>query len=152
MNLSDDVLKRTLSIKRTFNAPIALVWEAWSKAEHIVMWWGPPGMETTVKRHEFRVGGSWEYIMKMPDGKDFIAEGTYSSIEDLTLIESSANFKPMTEGVIIQANFEEQGERTAFIFNVIHPTEAYAKQQEDTGFMNGWGSVFDRLEELVSKQ
>ncbi|MDH7445793.1 SRPBCC domain-containing protein [Aquimarina sp. 2201CG14-23] len=143
---------RTLTLKRTFNAPIQLVWEAWSQPEHIVEWWGPKGMETKIVTHDFSIGGSWKYVMLMPDGKEFIADGIYSEIVELKKIISSANFKPMTEGVEIQALFEENGNQTNFTFNVVHPTEAYCKQQEKMGFMNGWGSVFDRLSDFVSKQ
>ncbi len=146
MSNSTDLDARTLSLTRTFKAPISLVWEAWTQAEHIANWWGPKGMNTRVVKHEFKVGGEWEYVMTMPDGSDFISEGIYSEIVELAKIISSANFKPMTEGVEIQALFQANGEHTDFTFNVVHPTEAYCKQQFDRGFMKGWGSVFDRLE------
>ena len=32
---------KTITIERTFEAPIELVWKAWTEAEHIVNWWGP---------------------------------------------------------------------------------------------------------------
>ncbi|MBX2844331.1 MAG: SRPBCC domain-containing protein [Flammeovirgaceae bacterium] len=141
---------RTLTIERTFNAPIKLVWQAWTQPEHIAQWWGPKGMETKVIAHNFKEGGKWKYAMTMPDGNEFIAEGVYSEIVELKKIFSSADFKPMTEGVEVQALFEEKGEQTNFKFNVVHPTAEYCLQQEKMGFMNGWGSVFDRLEELLS--
>ncbi|WP_299437137.1 SRPBCC domain-containing protein [uncultured Aquimarina sp.] len=140
---------RTLSLKRTFNAPIQLVWQAWSRPEHITHWWGPKGMETKIIEHDFSVGGTWKYAMLMPDGSEFIADGIYTEIVELKKIISSANFKPMTEGVEIQALFEEDGDQTKFTFNVVHPTEEYCQQQEKMGFMNGWGSVFDRLKTFV---
>ena len=137
---------RTVSLKRTFNAPIKLVWEAWTQPEHIAQWWGPKGMNTKVIEHDFRVGGKWKYTMEMPDGNEFISEGVYSVIDEFEKIFSSANFKPMTEGVEIQALFEEDGDKTNFTFNVVHATEEYCKQQEKMGIMNGWGAVFDRLD------
>ncbi|MEL6557775.1 MAG: SRPBCC domain-containing protein [Bacteroidota bacterium] len=143
---------RTLTIKRTLKAPVQLVWEAWSEPGHIVKWWGPQGMETKVNKHDFRVGGEWNYSMEMPDGNQFVAEGVYKEIEHLRKIISSADFKPMTEGVEIQAIFEEAGDETVFTFNVVHPTVEYCQQQEQMGFMNGWGSVFDRLEEMLATQ
>ena len=150
MSKTHDTNNRTVSLKRTFNAPIKLVWEAWTQPEHIALWWGPKGMDTKVVEHDFRVGGKWKYTMEMPDGNEFIADGVYSEIVELERIFSSANFKPMTEGVEIQALFEESGDKTNFTFNVVHPTEEYCKQQEKMGIMNGWGSVFDRLETFVS--
>jgi uncharacterized protein YndB with AHSA1/START domain len=150
MKTPSDASSRTLSLKRTFDAPLKLVWSAWTKPEHIAEWWGPKGMKTEIVEHNFKVGGTWKYSMKMPDGSNFIGEGVYSLIVELEKIFSSANFKPMTEGVEIQALFEGNGDKTNFTFNVIHPTEEYCKQQEKMGFYNGWGSTFDRLSTFVS--
>lgn len=150
MSKTNETNNRTLTLKRTFNAPIKLVWEAWTQPEHVALWWGPKGMEIKVVEHDFRVGGKWKYTMEMPEGNEFISDGVYSVIVELKKIFSSANFKPMTEGVEIQALFEENGDKTNFTFNCIHPTEEYCKQQEKMGFYNGWGSVFDRLETFVS--
>lgn len=141
---------RTLTLKRTFDAPVKLVWEAWTRAEHIVQWWGPKGMPLNVVEHNFKVGGKWKYCVAMPDGNEFVAEGVYSVIDQFKKIVSSADFKPMTEGVEIQAIFEAKGNKTDFTFNVVHPTEEYAKQQEAMGFRKGWGSAFDRLGELAA--
>jgi uncharacterized protein YndB with AHSA1/START domain len=142
----NEVSKRMLTLKRTFNAPRELVWEAWTQPEHIIQWWAPKGMNVTVIQHEFKTGGQWQYVMLMPDGNEFISEGVYSEIVEPEKIVTSANFKPMTEGVILHILFEEDGDKTNFTFSVIHPTEEYCKQQEKMGFYNGWGSAFNRLE------
>ena len=145
----DDLKSRTLTLKRVFSAPVSLVWQAWTSPEHIALWWGPKGMNTKVVEHDFRVGGKWKYTMMMPNGSEFITEGQYLEIVELSKIFSSADFKPMTEGVEIQSIFEEDGDKTNFTFNVIHPTVEYCKQQEAMGFYNGWGSTFERLEEYL---
>lgn len=150
MSDTNDLEKRTVTIKRTFNAPVKLVWEAWTDPKHISQWWGPNGMDTQVIAHDFKESGEWKYSMKMPDGNDFITDGVYKEIVEFEKIISSANFRPMTEGVEIQALFEENGNQTNFTFNVVHPTEEYRIQQEKMGILNGWGSVFDRLGEFVS--
>lgn len=150
MSQENDLKNRTLSLKRTFDAPIQLVWEAWTQPEHIALWWGPKGMDVKVVQHDFSVNGQWEYVMQMPDGSNFVSEGVYLEILELQKIISTANFRPMTEGVEIQALFEKNREKTEFTFHCIHPTEEYCKQQEQMGFYNGWGSAFDRLEDFVS--
>jgi uncharacterized protein YndB with AHSA1/START domain len=146
----NEISKRVLTLKRTFNADIKIVWEAWIQPEHIAQWWGPKGMHVNVIQHEFKPGGKWKYVMLMPDGNEFISEGVYSEIIELKKIVTSANFIPMTEGVILQILFEENDDKTNFTFSVIHPTEEYCKQQEKMGFYNGWGSTFNRLETFVS--
>ena len=147
----DELNKRTLTLERTFNAPIQLVWKAWTQPEHISQWWGPKGMDVKVVEHNFKVGGTWKYTMLMPDGNEFITEGVYQEIVEEQRIISTADFKPMTEGVEIQATFEAQGDQTLFTFSVVHPTEEYCKQQEQMGFYNGWGSTFDRLSDFIQK-
>lgn len=146
----NDLAKRTLSLKKTFDAPIELVWEAWTQPEHIAHWWGPKGMSITVVEHNFKVGGKWKYVMPMPNGGEFISEGQYSEIVRFQKIVTSANFRPMTEGVEIRALFEKAGDRTNFTFSVIHPTEEYCRQQEKMGFYNGWGSTFTRFEAMLN--
>lgn len=143
---------KTITIKRTFDAPIEVVWEAWTQAEHIVKWWGPDGIETKIIEHEFTVGGKWKYIMAMPGGKDFIAEGEYIEIKPPGKLVTSANFLPMTEGVIMEVLLEKKLNQTEFTFNVIHKTEEYKLQQEKMGVYNGWGSVFDRLANFLAEK
>lgn len=143
---------RTLTIERTFNAPLKLVWEAWTQAEHIAGWWGPKGMQTEVVEHNFNVGGSWKYAMLMPDGNQFIGEGVYSEIIEFEKIVTSANFRPMTVGVELHVLLEENGDKTNFTFKVVHETAEYCKQQEEMGFYNGWGSTFDRLGDYLGSQ
>lgn len=144
-----DLTNRTLTIEKTFTAPLELVWKAWTESEQIVKWWAPTGMNITVLAHEFKVGGSWKYSMPMPDGNEFISEGTYKEIVAMEKIITSADFKPMTVGVELQAYFKADGETTKFTFKVIHETEEYCKQQEEMGFYNGWGSAFERLSAFV---
>lgn len=141
---------RTLTLKKTMNVPLELVWEAWTQPEHIALWWGPKGMDVKVTEHDFKVGGKWKYVMKMPDGSDFISEGVYSEIVPFRKIVTSANFRPMTEGVELYVLFEANGNKTDFTFSVVHATEEYCKQQEKMGFYNGWGTAFTRLESYLS--
>lgn len=146
-----DLAARTVTIERTFNVPLQLVWDAWTKPEHIKNWWGPKGMETRVEEHNFEVGGKWKYAMAMPDGKDFICDGEYIEIIELKKIKSKANFRPMTINVIIEVHLEEASEGTKFTFKVVHETVAYRDQQEKMGIYNGWGSTFDRLEGILTQ-
>ncbi|MEM9545710.1 MAG: SRPBCC domain-containing protein [Bacteroidota bacterium] len=149
--MQNEFWNRTVKIERTLNAPIELVWEAWTNPEHIVKWWNPRGSDTTIEKHEFKVGGEWRYSMLMPNGRPFIAEGTYLEIIHHQRICSKADFKPMTQGVEIQSIFHAAGDKTEFTFHVVHPSEEYKIQQERMGIQNGWGSVFQRLEEFLTE-
>lgn len=62
---------RELLIKRTLNAPIELVWEVWTKPEHIAQWWGPTGFTNTITKMDMVAGGEWVLTMHGPDGTDY---------------------------------------------------------------------------------
>lgn len=145
----NDLTNRTLTIEKTFDAPLKLVWKAWTESEQIVKWWAPQGMNMTVVEHNFEVGGKWKFSMPMPDGSEFISEGTYKEITEFKKIVTSADFRPMTENVELIAEFEADGDTTKFTFSVVHETPEYCKQQEEMGFYNGWGSAFERLAHMV---
>lgn len=147
---NEDIAKRVLTLTRTFDAPIDLVWEAWTQPEHIAQWWAPKGMKAKVIEHSFKNGGRWKYTVAMPDGSEFVSEGVYSEIVEFKKIVSSANMRPMTEGVEMRILFEKKGDKTHFTFSVVHPTEEYKLAQEKMGFYNGWGTVFDRLGAYVA--
>ena len=150
MSEMNDAKNRALTIEKVFNAPVKLVWDAWTSPEHIMQWWAPKGMKIEVVEHDFRVGGRWKYSMPMPDGSLFVSEGKYLEIEPLKKILTTADFKPMTEGVEMHVLFEEDGDKTHFTFSVVHATEEYCKQQEKMGFYNGWGSAIERMQELLN--
>lgn len=53
---------------REFDAARELVWEAWTKPEHVDQWWGPDGFVTKTESHDFRPDGVWRFTMTAPDG------------------------------------------------------------------------------------
>jgi len=62
---------RSMVITRTFDAPRALVFEAWTDPVHLGQWWGPNGFTTTNVAFDFRPGGVWRFVMHGPDGRDY---------------------------------------------------------------------------------
>ncbi len=151
MTTQENIQDRTLTLKRTISAPIESVWDAWTMAEHIAQWWGPQGIQVNIVKHDFRVGGQWRYTMEMPDGSTLVSDGTYSDIEPPNKLVTSADFQPMTIGVVLEILFQKNGEKTDFKFHVLHPTRAYRKQQEATGFYKGWEAALDRFANYVGQ-
>lgn len=140
--MNQDLQSRTLTIERTFDAPQQLVWDTWTQPEHLAAWWGR-GADVNIEEHDFSQGGKWRYTMPMPNGGEFVSEGIYAEIVPIEKIVTSADFKPMTEGVIMTITLKADGNKTHMTFSVLHPTQEYAQAQEQMGFFNGWGSVFE---------
>jgi len=77
-------------IKRIINAPIALVWDAWTKPEHLVKWWGPQYYTSPSCEVDLAVGGKFIFAMQAPEamgGQVSYSSGTYSRIVPQELLE-----------------------------------------------------------------
>src|SRR5688572_25993035 len=71
-----------LRIVRVFDAPVELVWKAWTDEKHVGNWWGPRGFTLTSKSKEVRPGGKWIYTMHGPNGVDYPNIATYYEVEE----------------------------------------------------------------------
>jgi len=71
-----------LLFTRTFDAPRALVWKAYSQAEHLTQWWGPEGWTLPICEIDFTPGGKWFYGMQGPNDEMGYAGATYQEIHE----------------------------------------------------------------------
>ncbi len=72
---------RELVTTRTFEAPRELVWEVWTKPEHVAKWWGPNGFTTATEVMDVRPGGVWRHVMQGPDGVRYPNEARFIEVE-----------------------------------------------------------------------
>ena len=90
---TEKVKKRDLVITRVFDAPIELVWKAWTDPEQVMRWWGPKGFTSPSCKMDFREGGKFIFCMRAPKdfqgGQDFYTAGVYKKIVPMKLIEFS---------------------------------------------------------------
>ena len=59
---------RQIVVTRLFDAPRPLVFEAWTKAEHVARWWDPSGVPLAVCEIDLRPGGAFRWVNRAPDG------------------------------------------------------------------------------------
>lgn len=72
-----------IRMTRTFDAPRALVWRAWTRPEHVARWWGSRAMGTTkVVKLDLRTGGEWRFEHTMHDGSVFAFIGKYLEVDE----------------------------------------------------------------------
>ncbi|MGN6569752.1 MAG: SRPBCC domain-containing protein, partial [Flavipsychrobacter sp.] len=70
-NQKSSTVNREIRLTRTLNAPVDLVWEAWTNPEHVANWWGPNGFTNTISKMDMQAGGEWNLVMHGPDGTDY---------------------------------------------------------------------------------
>jgi len=108
-NQKSNTKDRELIISRKLNAPVDLVWEVWTKPEHIANWWGPNGFTNTITKMDMRPGGEWDLVMHGPDGTDYKNKSVFKEIIPFKKIVYEHISAPK---FITTIDFEEQGGQT----------------------------------------
>lgn len=118
-NKKSDTKDRELLLSRTLNAPAALVWEAWTRPEHIANWWGPNGFTNTITKMDFRPGGEWDLVMHGPDGTDYRNKSIFKEIVRHKKIVYEHVSGPK---FLASITFEERGEQTIITWHMLFET------------------------------
>ena len=134
---------------RTFDAPRRLVIKAMTEPALIKRWLG--GVRATVESAEvdFRVGGRYRYVFRLPDGGGFTFSGTYREVSDDRIVHSEAFNDDPNEALITTTLVERGGTTTLTIL-----MELGSQQMRDaivaTGMSDGAGESYDQLEALLA--
>ena len=143
----------TLRIERTFRAPAAAVFAAWTSADALRRWWpAGPGWDTPVAEVDVRVGGRLRLVMRNPDGAEFGGEGRYVEIDPPDRLVFTWQWDPglpeVGEGVQrVEVTFAENSDLTTTVVLVNHGlTEA-----EEQSHREGWLLSFDNLDQALAE-
>jgi len=117
-NINNNTADRELTISRKLKAPVALVWEVWTKPEHIAQWWGPNGFTNTIHIMDVQPGGVWDLVMHGPDGTDFKNKSVYKEI----VLHKKIVFEHVAPNFIATINFEEDGGQTHINWHMLFET------------------------------
>ena len=72
---------REIVITRRFSAPRALVFDMWTKAEHVTHWWDPNRLPLAECVIDLRPGGAFRFVNAGPHGVGHAFAGTYREID-----------------------------------------------------------------------
>lgn len=142
-----------LFIERTIAAPVAKVWLAWSRPEHLAQWWIPAPMECRVDTLDLRPGGGFVTRMREPGGDFqphldacFLDIAPEQRIVFTTVLRGG--WQPVEPWLAMTAiiTFTAEGQGTRYAGRVLHRTGEDARKHEDLGFLDGWGTVIGQLE------
>ena len=145
----------SLSIVRTLDAPPALVYEAWTSADHARRWWYPrqggKDFACVAFDMDFRVGGAYRYCIRSPQGQDTWAHGAFREIvaERRLVFTFQWEWAPEpSDETLVTVTFEPQGRAGTRLTFTQAPFESTEMRD---GHEAGWGAVLDRLAEHVAR-
>jgi uncharacterized protein YndB with AHSA1/START domain len=117
-NKRNDASDREIGISRMLDAPVELVWEVFTRPEHIAQWWGPNGFTNTISRMEVRSGGKWDLVMHGPDGKDYKNESVFREI----VKHEKIVFEHVSPHFMATISFEARGQQTFLTWHMLFDT------------------------------
>jgi uncharacterized protein YndB with AHSA1/START domain len=157
---------RELVIERVFRAPRALVFEAFTQAEHLRRWWAPRGWAVPHCTVDFRVGGRWHYCMECVDqaqgdffGMQSWGLGVYEDIAAPERIVYTDFFSDADGGVNeampathVTLTFEEVEGGTLVVNRAAYASADQLRTVLDMGMLQGVTDTWDRLAELLDTE
>lgn len=82
--------KQDLVVTRIIDAPIEMVWKAWTDPKHVMRWWGPKDYTSPTCKIDLREGGKYIFNMRAPKeqgGQDSYTAGVYKKIVPMERLE-----------------------------------------------------------------
>jgi uncharacterized protein YndB with AHSA1/START domain len=162
--IKTDQNESELIITRVFDAPRELVWKAWTEPERVKQWWGPRGFTSPFCKIDLRVGGSYLFSMRSPDGQDFWSTGVYREIVPQERIIATDSFADEKGNVVPASHygmsgdwpleteatfiFEDQDGRTKFTIKS-SKVEGISATDHDN-MEQGWNESLDKLAEYLT--
>jgi len=152
MNNPTQYGEATVVITRVFEAPRALVWQAWTDPAMLAQWFGPRGFTASVPELDLRVGGRLRIVMHGPDGNDYPMKGVFSEVKAperlaFSNIPVDKDGHHLMEGETV-VTFSEAGGKTTMTVKSHMVGLVPISTQMLAGMEAGWTQSIDKMGEL----
>jgi uncharacterized protein YndB with AHSA1/START domain len=139
---------------RSFDAPRRLVFDAWTKSELLVRWYGARGWSLVVCEVDLRVGGAWRFVQRSRGGTEMGQSGVYREIvppERLVYTEVFDDQSYPGESLVTHV-FAAAGGRTILSTTVVYPSMEARDIVLAYPMRRGVAESFVRLDEVLTAQ
>jgi len=142
-----------IAFDRTFEWPRSLLFDAWTKPEHVRHWWGCDESSVVACDMDVRVGGRWRVVLRMPDGTEHSFSGKYLTIvpnERLVYTERYENPLVGNPEWVTTVSFEENGSGTRLTHNIRHQSRERRDGHLQSGMEAGESQSLRRLDARIA--
>jgi len=145
---------REIEIVRVFDAPRALVYEAYTKPELIKRWLGADfaGWSWAVCEVDLRVGGSYRWMWRNVNGQEMGIRGVYREIVPATRIVYTEVFdEAWYEGEAVDTvEFVERNGKTTLTTTILYVSKEARDGVLKSPAFEGMAHSFDKLAALLA--
>lgn len=147
--------KQELFIAREFDAPLELVFRAYTDPEIYAQWLGPHGLTTWLEVFEPVSGGKYKFVQKDKDGNEFSFHGVTHEVLLNERIIGTFEFDGLPESghvVLETTRFEAlSGNRTRVSSQSVFQSVADRDGMVQSGMEHGVVEGYERLDEILEK-
>jgi len=141
--------EREIVLSRVFDAPRAMVSDAWIDPKQVALWWGPKGFSTTIEVMDVRPGGVWKQVMHGPDGTNYPNESVFVEVvRHKRLVYTLQGGRQGGSMVHMEkiTTFEDAAGGTLVTMRLVFPSaEARDQNVRDYGSIEGGKQTLERL-------
>jgi uncharacterized protein YndB with AHSA1/START domain len=144
---------REIQFTCCFQRSARLLFDAWTKPEHLNRWWGCEGSTITHCAIDLRPGGSWSLTMRMADGSDHPFHGTYREVmRPHRLVYSECYDMPQfgSPEWLTTVTFEETPAATVITHTILHKSREVRDGHLQAGMQEGMVQTLARLNEHIA--
>jgi uncharacterized protein YndB with AHSA1/START domain len=146
--MKNEIDDRVLVLERTFPTTPEKLFDAWTRPEILVRWWGPEGMTIPEHSIDLREGGAWHTTMRNAEGGEVFVSGVYRTIDRPNTLAFTWAWR-QTDGsrgeeTLVTVTFRAADGGTRLTLD--QRSFAEASNRDNHGI--GWNSSFDCLEKL----
>ncbi len=145
---------REIAMTRAFDAPRNLVFDAWTKPELLTRWLGAiEGWTFVVCEVDLKVGGTYRFVWRGPDGAEMGMRGVYREILAPERIVNTESFDdPWYEGEAVGTLvLVEQGGRTTATNTVRYASKEVRDAVLKSPMEQGVAASYDQLDALLEE-
>lgn len=143
--------KTSFTTRRVVDAPRSLVFDAFTKCEHLKQWLGPRNLTMASCQTDLRVGGRYRFVFHTPDGRDVGFSGEYKEVVPPKRIVRTFVFEPIPEAAALETlELEESGGTTIIKTTTVHKSVENRDGHVGSGLEGGMTEGYARLDELLA--
>ena len=144
--------KQTVVIKRTFDAPRDRVFKLVGNPKLLPLYMGPRDLTTRVDRWDFRRGGSWRFVQRDAQGKEYAFHGVFHDVAAPERYVDTFEYEGMPGHVSLVINrFNDIDGKTEMITTQVFESVDERDGMVESGMERGVRDSDARLAELLAK-
>jgi uncharacterized protein YndB with AHSA1/START domain len=140
--------ERELVVTRTFDAPVRLVFDAWTKPELFKLWWAPKSSPVPLLSCDMdvRTGGGYRLSFGHDAANSRTFFGKYLDVSPPSRLVWTND--ESEEGAVTTVTFEDEDGKTRLVLKELYPSKQ-ALDESFVGMEDAMPEQFGQLDELL---